>query len=373
MQTEYSDDLQDRVESDAAYDVDVVWSDTEAMMLGETFRVMLQEVGPDKEKWRSFSTVVQPNLLWWDKEVQSRGVDRGRLTEMAWHLRDNPLLSPILCRWTGRRLKVFDGNHRLCAFMLARSNHPVPVVIFDGPDPTRFLEVVAEAHDKLTQLKYQYTEKALKFSALNEHELADAASKYGEKASELLAWAGLQPAAVRTRIVGRITSQLDEEGGWRARWRAAGLTDPSWNEFLGTYAKLEPESAPFSELGGYLREAEFKNLCDLCRILDEELFDELQAQPEAKASLKTKWWKRAHARLSTRVAQVTRDTLKLADTPRRPAYTPEWDDHVRARVREGVVNWRKSPVWRGPTAANNEAEIDEQLRQNGFTESYLMP
>ncbi|MCL4242948.1 MAG: ParB N-terminal domain-containing protein [Dehalococcoidia bacterium] len=373
--TDYSDDLMsDRNQADSAYDVEISWNQAsgEATMLGKTYPLMLQRVGNSGEEWLSFSTVLPPTLLWRDLEVQSRGADHERLAKLAWHLKSNPLLSPILCRWAERRLYVFDGNHRLCAFILARQDHPVPVVIFDGPDPKRFLEVAAEAHESLTQMKYQFTEKALKFSALNEQELAEAEDKYGEAASEALAWKGLRPTDVKLRIAGRLSGRLDGLGGWRLKWKALGVTDPSWNEFISTYARLSAETAPFvSDM--YLREEEFENLSDLCRIFDEELFDQLDSCPEVKASLKTKWWKRAHHRFSTRLGQVVKDNLELGNTPPAPAYTPRWNDYVRSRVRLGVENWRESPAWREATAANNEFDIDNLLTARGFTEAYLIP
>jgi hypothetical protein len=329
---------------------------------------MVQRVGTSGEEWKSFSTVVPPKLLWRDEAVQSRSASAERLAKFAWHLRSNPLLTPILCRWSQNRLKVFDGNHRLCAFILARKDHAVPVTIFDGPDPERFLSVAAEAHDSLTQLKYQYTDKALKFSALTEKELLKAQEKFGDQASEEIAWRGKQQAEVAVRIIGRLSKALDDQGGWRVKWREKGLTDPSWNQFLQTYAKVSPESAAFGS-DGYLREDELINLTRLCEAFDEELFDRL---PEGQASLKTKWWKRSHARFAIALAQVVKYSLKLPNMPARPAYTKPWSKYIVSQLRKGVVNWRESPAWREDTTANNEADIDELLTDRGFTEAALL-
>jgi hypothetical protein len=368
LTTAYADDLMaDRDPDSDAYDVQISWSaDSRSARFRENeYPAMIQRV--NGEVWRSFSTVVPPRLLWRDDQVQSRSASHDRLAAFAWHLKTNPLLSPVLCRWAGDRLKVFDGNHRLSAFILAQPDHDIPVTIFDGPDPKRFLSVAAEAHDRLTQLKYQYTDKALKFSALHEDELLRAQERYGEDASEELAWRGLRPTDVRVRIAGRLTARLDEEGGWRMKWRAAGLTDPSWNQFLATYARLDPESAPFAS-SAYLREEEFGNLVSMCRLFDEELFDQL---PAAKASLKTKWWKRAHARFSRAFAQTVKVSLALANTPERLAYAPAWTANVLTELRNGVRNWRESPAWLEDTAANNEADIDRLLTERGFTEAAL--
>jgi hypothetical protein len=365
----YSDDLmQDRDQSDSAYDVHIRWSGDgqSAEMLGRQHAVMTQRVGPTQEEWRSIASIVNPRLLWVDEKVQSRAASPTRLAQFAWHLRENPLLSPILCRWSDNRLKVFDGNHRLCAFILARQDHPVPVTIFDGPDPERFLNVAAEAHDTLTQLKYQYTDKALKFSALHADELESVQERYGDQASEELAWRGMRPADVRLRIVGRLTLRLDQAGEWRLKWRGLGLTDPSWNQFLETYAKVTPEAAPFAS-PQYLREEEFENLSFLCQAFDEGLFD----TDQARDSLKTKWWKRSHARFARALSQVVKNSLHLDNTPDKPTYAPTWDQWVHTEIRKAVDNWRESPAWRDDTAANNEADIDRILTQRGFTETAL--
>jgi hypothetical protein len=370
-QTRYSDDLLDgRNQKDAGYDVDIQWDEEKQQVRfqGATYPLMIQQVGTDKEQWKSFSTVIPPRFLWTDVEVQPRPVRSERLAEFAWHLRDNPLLTPILCRWSGGRLLVFDGNHRLCAFILARKDHPVPVTVFDGPVPERFLSVASEAHDTLTQLKYQYSEKALKYSALSVQELEKAQEQYGSLASEELAWYGMSRQQSKLRILGRITDRLDEEGGWRMTWASKGLTDQSWNRFLEQYAMPSPERAPFQE-EDYLREEEFRNLAFLCRAFDEELFSNL---PKAKDSLKTKWWKRSHAVFGRALQQVVKIKLGLPNLPPYPAYTPEWDEYIHTQVRLMVNRWRESPVWREPTTANNEADIDKQLLAQNFTESYLM-
>jgi hypothetical protein len=368
--THYSDDLMaNRNPADAAYNVEIEWDmKTQSVKFRDrTYPLMMQEVGPSREEWQSFSTVVPPTLLWTDEAVQSREANVDRLAEFAWHLRSNPLLTPILCRWADGRLKVFDGNHRLCAYILARGNDPVPVTIFDGPIPSRFLTVAAVAHDQLTQLKYQYTDKALKFSALHKDELIAAQEKYGANASEEVAWQGLTRADVQIRILGRLTANLDDEGGWRQKWRGLGLTDPSWNQFLRTYAKVTAETEPFASQF-YLREPEIGNLIKLCKCFDEELFDR---HPLASDSYKTKWWKLAHARFAQALGQGIKHSLQLPNTPAHPAYTPDWSDYVVGIVRQGVVNWRESPAWRSPTTANNEPDVARILTERGFTEAAL--
>jgi hypothetical protein len=370
-ETNYSDDLMaNRNRKDPAYDVSIKWDAKKQTVefRGGIYPLMLQQVGPNKEEWQSFSTLVPPTLLWTDEAVQSREAETKRLAEFAWHLRSNPLLTTILCRWADGRLKVFDGNHRLCAYILARGNDPVPVTIFDGPNPSRFLSVAADAHDQLTQLKYQYTDKALKFSALYKDELIQAQKEYGANASEELAWHGLSRSSVQVRILGRLTSNLDDAGGWRLKWRALGLTDPSWNEFVRTYARVSPETEPF-ESPFYLREAEVDNLITLCTCFDEELFER---HPEASASYKTKWWKLGHARFAKALGQVVKHSMKLPNTPEFPAYTPVWSDYILGVVRQGVVNWRESPAWRGPTTANNEPDVSRTLTERGFTEAALI-
>ena len=374
---EYSDDLlPDRSRSDKQYQVDIEWDDASGHVTfnGDRYPMMIQKTASgDKEiVWRSFATVVNPALLWRDLEVQTRPAEKKRVAEMAIHLRTKPLLSPILCRLEDRRLNVFDGNHRLCAFLLSRPDHGIPVTIFEGPDPKLFLEVAGQAHDELTQQKYQYTAKALKYSALHEDELATAEKKHGKDASEKLAWDGLTAKVVRLRIVGRITQVLDERGGWRVQWKAAGLTDKSWNDFLAIYARLAPVADSF-ESAGYHREAELDNLAFLCKVFSEELFERFGKVPEARSSLKTKWWKLAHRRLATRLAQLLRDRMNLPETPQSPAYVPaEWDAHVQKRLRAAAKKWADSPVWRTDTTANNEPDVVQHLSREGFTETYLM-
>ena len=258
--TRYADDLIERKKGATAT---VSWNDAAqtATFLGRTYPTMVQQVGPEGERWRSFSTLVRPSLLWTDQEVQPRQADPKRLAELAWHLRTYPLLSPILARWSPaqKKLLVFDGNHRLSAYIIARGDHPIPVTVFDGPDPLQFLAVAVEAHDNLTQLKYQYSDKALKYSALTANELQQAVERWGKAASEELAWTGMRGPDVRMRILGATSRHLQDAGGWRTRWFEAGLSDASWNRFLEEYAKTTAESEVF-ESPKYLRASERENL-----------------------------------------------------------------------------------------------------------------
>jgi hypothetical protein len=373
MRVRFADDL---IKRSPRAKSSVVWDEATATasFMGSTYPVMVQSVGSDHTRWRSFSTLVPPSLLWTDVEVQPRPANQKRLADFAWHLKEHPLLSPILARWSPEQGKilVFDGNHRLSAYVLARGDVPIPVTIFEGPDPLAFFEVAVEAHDNLTQLKYQYSDKALKFSALSAHELHQATEKWGPDASEEKAWQGLTSSDARLRIVGSMTLHLEATGHWRSRWLARGLTDPSWNRFIETYVRLTPETKPFDD-PGYLRGAERENMVTLCRIFDEELFEQLGDPkfPGAKSSLKTKWWKRAHARFASVLSYVAMDSMGLDNQPRQPAYAPEWNDYVKKAVREMAINWRQSPAWNEPTVSNNEAEIDEQLDARHFTEKYL--
>lgn len=376
MRTLLSDDLIDPLRSDAL--ADVQWDDKarNATFLGRTYPVMTQKVGSDDKPWRSFSTLVPPTLLWTDDEVQPRDADQKRLGDLAWHLRTNPLLSPILARWSSEqgKIKVFDGNHRLSAYLIARGlQTEVPVTIFDGPDPLAFLEVAVEAHDNLTQLKYQYSAKALKYSALTANELHEATEKWGGKASEERAWSGMATADVRLRTIGTLSRHLEESGGWRTKWiKQHRLSDQSWNKFIETYAKTTAEALSFEDLR-YFRAAERENLVTLCRILDEELFSNLDDPrfPNAAASLKTKWWKRAHVKLANAIGQVAMDNMELNNQPRQPAYCPQWSVHVVNATRQMAINWLQSPAWNEDTTANNEAVIDQLLEERQFTEKYL--
>ena len=307
-------------------------------------------------------------------EVQPRQANQKRLADLAWHLREKPLLSPILARWSPEQGKilVFDGNHRLSAYLLARGDVPIPVTIFEGPDPLEFFEVAVEAHDNLTQLKYQYSDKALKFSALSAHELHLATEKWGPDASEEKAWAGLSNAEARLRIIGSMTLHLEANGAFHSRWLERGLTDPSWNRFIETYVRLIPETKSFDD-PGYLRGPERDNMVTLCLIFDEELFENLGDPrfPGVRSSLKTKWWKRAHARVASALSYVAMDSMALDNQPRQPAYAPPWSDRVKKAAREMAINWRQSPAWNEPTVSNNESEIDKLLDERQFTEKYL--
>lgn len=371
--TDYSDQLfAERKATDKNFEVSITWDEKkrEAKFNGRTYPLMEQDMG-NNNSWVSFSTVVSPELLWVDHQVQSRPADKERMADLAWHLRTKPLLAPILCRYSDNKLKVFDGNHRLCAFVLARANHAVPVTIFKGPEPDKFLEVVAEAHDRLTQKKYQYSDKALKYSGVSESELKDAFAKHGNEASEVKAWAGLSKAAVKVRLVGRVTQGFeDHKKSWRQDWRKHGLTDASFSWMVGYYSKTDAETKPFSS-DDSLRESELLNLIALFSAFDEELFRKLGKHPKAKASLKTKWWKLAHKRFRTQLSQLVRNSLKLPNTPEKPAYAPEWDSHIKSQVVDAVCAWRDSPVWAGDTTANNEPDVDAALARARFTESYL--
>lgn len=377
MRTLLSDNLINPIRPKGAA-ANITWDDSKgvATFMDMSYPMMVQRVGQDHRPWRSFSTLVPPTLLWTDDEVQPRDADPNRLTDLAWHLRTNPLLSPILARWSPeqRKIKVFDGNHRLSAYLIARGKEAsVPVTIFDGPDPLAFLEVAVEAHDNLTQLKYQYSAKALKYSALTATELHEATEKWGVQASEEKAWSGLTTADVRLRTIGTLSRHLQEAGGWRTKWiKEHRLSDQSWNRFIETYAKTGAESLPFED-PRYFRAAERQNMEMLCKILDEELLSRLGDSrfPNARSSLKTKWWKRAHVKLANAIGQVAMDNMELDNQPRQPAYCPVWSEHVKNAVRQMAINWLQSPAWNADTTANSEALIDQQLGERQFTEKYL--
>jgi hypothetical protein len=375
IRTHLSDELIDPKRGGGAT-AEITWNDSAGTVtfMGLTYPMMTQQVGADPKPWRSFSTLVPQTLLWTDDEVQPRDADPKRLADLAWHLRTSPLLSPILARWSPdqKKIKVFDGNHRLLAYIMARGEAEVPVTIFDGPDPLAFLAVAVEAHDNLTQLKYQYSDKALKYSALTANELHEAAEKWGSHASEEKAWAGLTSADVRLRTIGAMSRHLQETGGWRKKWHEAGLTDQSWNRLIETYARTNAEVVSFED-SRYYRGPERANMEVLCTILDEELFEKLSDPrfPNARASLKTKWWKRAHVKFANAIGQVAMDNMELPNQPRPPAYCPPWSEHVRNAIREMATHWRQSPAWNDDTTANNEAVIDQQLDERQFTEHYL--
>jgi hypothetical protein len=371
--TEYSDDLfQARKARDTKFNVHIEWHlDKGLAEFGDNKYPIMEQTLAENNTWYSFSTLVHPSLLWVDRDVQSRPADKKRMAELAWHLRNKPLLSPILCRYADDKLLVFDGNHRLCAFVIARENHPIPVVIFRGPEPDKFLEVVAEAHDKLTQKKYQYTDKAVKYSGLTEGELQAAVTKYGALASEQKAWEGLPAASVKVRLIGRVVDSFESKNKtWRHDWKKAGLSDPSFVWMIEYYSRIDALPEPFDS-EDYHRAAELENLVTLFAIFDEELFQKLSGHQKAKASLKTKWWKLAHKRLRTQLSQVIKNSMKLQNTPEKPAYAPEWDKYIEGQLRTAVVAWRNSPVWAGDTTANNEPDVDAALLKGGFTEAYL--
>jgi hypothetical protein len=373
LTTEYSDDLYPtRKVNDKKFLVTIDWdiAKQQAEFDGIKYPIMEQPLSKNNQ-WYSFSTVVHPSRLWVDRDVQSRPADKKRMAELAWHLRNKPLLSPILCRYADNKLLVFDGNHRLCAFVIARQNHAVPVVIFRGPEPDKFLEVVAEAHDKLTQKKYQYTDKAVKYSGMSEGELQTAVAKYGALASEQKAWEGLASTDVKVRLIGRVVQSFENsKKTWRHDWKKVGLSDPSFVWMIEYYSKIDAVSDPFDS-DNYLRPAELENLVTLFSIFDEELFQKLSSQQKAKASLKTKWWKLAHKRLRTQLSHVIKNSMKLDNTPEKPAYSPEWDKYIKSQLRSAVIAWRNSPVWAGDTTANNEPDVDAALQKGGFTEAYL--
>jgi hypothetical protein len=146
--------------------------------------VEVQSQSLNGKTWRSIATSVSPHILWTDHEAQPRKANTKRLREVAEDLLKHPLLSPIHCRRADDgRLVVSDGNHRLCGFQIVRPNARIPVVIWDVPSVTELFDVLASAHDKLTQQKYQFSEKALKYSAVARDELDVATEKYGAEAS----------------------------------------------------------------------------------------------------------------------------------------------------------------------------------------------
>jgi hypothetical protein len=106
----------------------------------------------------------------------------------------------------------------------------------------------------------------------------------------------------------------------------------------------------------------------LCEIFDEEVV----RSSVCAASLKTKWWKRAHARFGGAVSRIVELSQALEDPPQTPAYTWEWNAYILQRVRQAAVRWRESLVWQSTTTANNEFEIDQIMDGAGFTVGYLL-
>lgn len=324
-------------------------------------------------EWRYVSTMVSPHMLWTDEEAQPRKANTKRLREVAEDLLDHPLLTPIICRVSADgRLVVSDGNHRLCGFYLVRPNDAVPVTIWDIPTVTDLLDTLASAHDKLTQQKYQFTDKALKYSGLAEDELNEATKKYGDLASEKLAWQGMTGADVRVRVQGTIDKHL-AEGGFRDAWIKAGLTDGSWKFFLGAYCFLGALDRPFDD-PSYHRDAEAQNIWDLCEIIDQELITHIPKKPGLEDSLKTKWWAEGHKQLLGALRPSVRDILGLKEAPEKICYTKAWDGTVRSRIRTSMVKWRESPVWRPDVVrtANNEPDVKAVMFANDFSESYFL-
>lgn len=368
QELKFSDDLfPGRVFGNAAYDVKIDWQDDKAVYDGTDYPVMVQQF--EKDTWKSFSMIVKPELLWKDPEVQTREANREKVMDMAWHLRKLPLLSPILCRYADNRLFVFDGNHRLSAFVLARNNQAVPVTIFEGPNSKVFLDVVALAHDKFTQTRYQYTEKALKYSGIAEDELEAVRHKYGKDASEELAWKGLRNQEAQDRIYGNIVTRLTEAKDYRTRWKEKGLVDNSWVFFIHLYTNMRPVRDPFDS-EAYLREEEIANLIALCDAFDEEIFEVVPEHVVSK-SLKTKYWKQANKIFAAGLKNQITAALALPRTPEAAAYCKRWDDNVKVIVRKALGKWRDNPIWRGDARQNNEADIDRELDQNDFTDILL--
>lgn len=354
------------------FTVDIDFSKDEVQFQKQVLPVQSQRVaGKD---WRYISTTVSAHLLWTDHGAQPRKANTKRLREVAEDLLVHPLLTPVVCRvGEDGRILVSDGNHRLCGFYLVRPNDKIPVTIWDIPTVPDLLDVLASAHDKLTQQKYQFTDKALKYSGLAQEELDAATAKYGQKASEKLAWQGMTSADVRVRIQGQVDKQL-QEFKFREKWMQAGLTDGSWKFFLGHYCKMTAVDKPFDD-PEYYREAEAENITRLCEIFDEELIDYILKEPHSGLadSLKTKWWAEGHRQFSGALGSSVRDILALPQVPERLAYTNVWTDSVLTRMRSAAVKWRKSPLWRPGVdrTANNEPQVKTAMFSEGFSERYL--
>ena len=92
---------------------------------------------------------------------------------------------------------------------------------------------------------------------------------------------------------------------------------------------------------------------------------------QVRASIKTKWWKRAHSVMASAVSQVAMDSMGLNNRPKSAAYCEAWNDHTIKAIRTMAINWRTSPAWSQETVANNEHEIDKLLETRQFTEKYL--
>lgn len=354
------------------YRVTIDWDASEPTVNGSQVEIQTQEV--DGKAWRSIATAVSPQLLWTDHEAQPRKANRKRLRAVAEDLLDHPLLSPIHCRLgPDGRLLVSDGNHRLCGFQMVRPNAKIPIVIWDVPSVTELFEVLAASHDKLTQQKYQFSDKALKYSAVAEDDLAAATEKHGAEASERLAWDGLRASEVKLRVLGKLNEMLSEDG-YRTKWLEAGLRDGSWKFFLEQYCNTGAATVPFDS-PNYHRVPEAENIAKLVQIFDEELIDYIIKDPKAglRDSLKSKWWAEGHRIFSQAFKPTVRDLLGLQMQPERLAYTTEWNDKVISRLRKGVVRWRESPVWRDGVVrtANNEPDVRAVLVQEGFTEAQL--
>jgi len=108
-------------------------------------------------------------LLQNDVELQPRALEFERVWELYRHLRTHTQLAPAVCRYVGRSLLLFDGQHKAAAQVWA-GRAQLDCKVYLEPDVRRLKETNLSAHDRLRQMPFYTSTLLEKYAAMTKED-----------------------------------------------------------------------------------------------------------------------------------------------------------------------------------------------------------
>jgi hypothetical protein len=115
-----------------------------------------------------------------DDELQPRPLDPKRVWELYRHLKRNTLLAPAVCRLVGKRLLLFDGQHKAAAQVWA-GRATMDCKVYVEPDARQLKDTNLTAHEKLRQMPFYTSILMRKYADIYKDDWNEYMGQSGEK------------------------------------------------------------------------------------------------------------------------------------------------------------------------------------------------
>lgn len=112
---------------------------------------------------RYFYAVLPIEYITNDPDLQPRPLEQKRLWELYRHLSSNTQLAPAVCRMVGKRILLFDGQHKSAAQIWA-GRKTLDTKVYIEPDIRLLKDTNLVAHDKLRQMAFFTSTLIAKYS-----------------------------------------------------------------------------------------------------------------------------------------------------------------------------------------------------------------